>query len=125
MLCKYQEFSKRIHKLANEHNIPARNRAKELIALTNIDVSYSGAKQWFDGNAMPALDRLQKLADFFNVNLKWLMTGEGDKSVSNIKHVDFTSKEVKLVEAFNNADLDTQFKVLTLLENNTQISLCA
>lgn len=55
-------------------------------------------------------DRVKKLADYFNVSMEYIMTGEAPASPS------LSDVELRIVEAYRLADLGTQAAICKLLD---------
>lgn len=60
-------FSKNLNKLIQKHKITVMELSEKL------DISYSTVSDWKNGKKMPRGGSLQKLSDFFNVNLSTLL----------------------------------------------------
>lgn len=92
----YEIFSK----LLQEFNVSTYKVAKET------GVSQTTFSNWKSGRSVPKTDALQKIADYFNVSLDYLTTGEekkGEKYYLN----DETAKAAQ--EIFKNKDLRVLF----------------
>jgi hypothetical protein len=118
-------FGDRLNELLSEQGFPARARAKAFNQKLKFGVSDAAVHKWLDGSNCPNNDRLQAIADFFEVNFKWLMLGEGEKVPSNIQHVHFSNKERTIIRAFQFADMATQKSVKELLGISQELPMCA
>ena len=68
-----------------QKNIGFSSRIKELIAndslasfSQNLNISVGSVRNYLSGG-LPAADTALKIADKYNVNIRWLITGEGEK----------------------------------------------
>ncbi len=64
---------------------------------------------WKKGKSCPKQDKLQKIADYFNVSLEYLMTGEEKEGGEKYYLNDETAKVAQ--EIFNNKELRALFSV--------------
>ena len=93
---------KRFDKLLRERGITAYKVAKDT------GIATATLTQWKKGVSTPKQDKLQKIADYFNVSLEYLMTGEekeGNKYYLN----DETAEMAQ--EIFENKELRALFDV--------------
>ena len=64
--------------------------------------------EWKNDKTMPRADTAIKIADYFNVSVKWLVLGEKD--------TEFTQTERNLLAFFRQLDLRDQADVLGIVE---------
>lgn len=83
----------RIEKLRNKHNI-SQGRLEEVLGFSNGSIN-----KW--KTSMPKADRLQKLAEYFNVSVDYLLTGEEKEWQPNISEKDEKDIKIKLDELIN------------------------
>lgn len=71
-------FAKRLKMLMDERNLSNADLSK-LVGVTRATVKF-----WVDGKTLQLkYDDASALASLFNVNVDWLMTGEGDRQIEN------------------------------------------
>ncbi|TDM48257.1 XRE family transcriptional regulator [Macrococcoides goetzii] len=88
-------LSKNLQELMHKRGIDQLDLAKE------IGVSQSSISQWIKGNKYPRIDKIQLLADFFNVP-KSRITEEypQPETIAAHKRDNLTEEEQKAVDAF-------------------------
>lgn len=72
-----QEFSARLTDLCDEKKIPPHGR--QTIIAKQFNVSQEAARKWLDGESFPTFERLDAIAEFFNVSFNWIACGRGEK----------------------------------------------
>ena len=70
---------------------------------------------WRSGRANPGVKKLQKIADYFNVSLDFLMTGE-DKTQNAFGFMSLSDPEQQLVALFRQLNEKGQGKALELVK---------
>ena len=93
----YEIFSK----LLQEFNVTPYKVSKET------GVSQSTLSDWKRGISTPKQDKLQKLADYFNVSLEYLMTGK-EKEGGEVYYLNEETRKVAQ-DMFENKDLRMLF----------------
>lgn len=115
----YEIFSKLLH----EYGVTAYKVSKET------GISQSTLSDWKSGKITPKADKLQIIADYFNVSLEYLMTGEEkaggetyyiNEDTREIAQKVFESKELRLLfDAAKDAkpeDIETTYNMLLALK---------
>lgn len=115
----YEIFSKLLH----EYGVTAYKISKET------GISQSTLSDWKSGRITPKADKLQIIADYFNVSLEYLMTGEEkeggetyyiNEDTREIAQKVFESKELRLLfDAAKDAkpeDIETTYNMLLALK---------
>lgn len=115
----YEIFSKLLH----EYGVTAYKISKET------GISQSTLSDWKSGKITPKADKLQIIADYFNVSLEYLMTGEEkaggetyyiNEDTREIAQKVFESKELRLLfDAAKDAkpeDIETTYNMLLALK---------
>ena len=88
-------------KLLKSHNITAYRVAKDT------GISTATLTQWKNGTSTPKSDKLQKIADYFDVTLDYLTTG---KETASRDHYYINNETVKVAqEIFENKELRMLF----------------
>ncbi|MPQ27560.1 XRE family transcriptional regulator [Brochothrix thermosphacta] len=87
-------FSKNLNKLIKKNKITVMNLSEKL------DISYSTVSDWKNGKKMPRGGSLQKLSDFFNVNLSTLLDDSPEEEFNNT--VENISQNVKTLPLYGN-----------------------
>ena len=77
-------------------------------------ISYSTFTDWKKGRYTPKADKLKKIAEFLDVSMEYLMTGE-ERPEGNQKP-SLSPADMILVEAYHRADVGTQESVCKLLD---------
>lgn len=119
----YEIFGKLLH----EFGVTAYKVSKET------GISQTTFSNWKSGRSIPKTDALQKIADYFNVSLDYLTTGEekegGEKYYINDETAEvaqkiFENKELRvLFDAAKDAtpeDLETTYAMLMALKRKEQ-----
>ncbi len=89
-------------KLKNKYGVTDYKVSKET------GISRSTFSDWKSGRSEPKKEKLQKIADYFGVTLRYLMTGSSGNSV--------TEKELFIILAYRNASESIQEAVRKLLD---------
>lgn len=85
-------------KLMKEHNVTAYKVSKET------GIATSTLSDWKKGRSTPKQDKLQKIADYFNVTIDYLLTGnnpekkERDYSLAIKEQADIDDEAKKIIE---------------------------
>ena len=85
-------------KLMKEHNVTAYKVSKET------GIATSTLSDWKKGRSTPKQDKLQKIADYFNVTIDYLLTGnnpekkERDYSLTIKEQEDIDDEAKKIIE---------------------------
>ncbi|MFQ3188900.1 MAG: transcriptional regulator with XRE-family HTH domain [Paraglaciecola sp.] len=116
MLNSKEGFSDRLNCALNEMKFPVRGRTKALNKALNFGISDAAVNNWLCDKTQPNTERMQRIADFTNVNFKWLLLGEGEWVKSNVEHVDFSAFDTNLINAFKSADTTTQQAITEMLK---------
>ena len=88
----------RIETLRNQHNI-SQGKLEKILGFSNGSIN-----KW--QNSMPKADRLQKLAEYFNVSLDYLMTGEEKEWQPTISEKEEKDIKIKLDSLINQLSTD-------------------
>jgi len=78
----------------------------------NAGISYSTITDWKAGRYTPKQDKLQKIANYLDVSLEYLMTGsDSSETENNSSNEYYLNKETKKIaqEVFDNPDLRILF----------------
>ena len=84
-------------KLLSDNNVTAYQVGKAT------GISTSTLSEWKNGKYTPKTDKLQKIADYFNVPVDYLLTGETKKSPDNMSEDDNINKIINALK--NNPDV--------------------
>ena len=95
----------RIETLRNEAGISQGKLEKEL-GFSNGSIS-----KW--KNSTPNPERLKKLADYFNVSVEYLMTGENPK----YPEIEWSEEHLELLELFDGLKKEQKSAVMNLLRS--------
>lgn len=87
-------FSKNLNKLIKKNKITVMDLSEKL------DISYSTVSDWKNGKKMPRGGSLQKLSDFFNVNLSTLLDYSPEEEFNNT--VENISQNIKTLPLYGN-----------------------
>lgn len=87
-------FSKNLNKLIKKNKITVMDLSEKL------DISYSTVSDWKNGKKMPRGGSLQKLSDFFNVNLSTLLDDSPEEEFNNT--VENISQNIKTLPLYGN-----------------------
>ena len=114
-IVKYPEFSKRLAQVWLECQDAPKNQTQ---LAKWLGFAQPTVNNWINGNALPGLETAVTLANKFDCNPIWLITGNGSKYLEDI------SKASPLLEKFN-ALLPDQQKIIELMldqlsQNNPQ-----
>lgn len=94
--------------LLKKHNITPYRVHKET------GVPQSTLSDWKNGKSIPKIDNMQKIAEYFNVTVDYLI-GNGKKN-KPIKNDELSEKCKKLIDIFNNVPVEQQELVLRMIE---------
>ena len=78
---------------------------------------------WKQGNGIPKIDKLTKIADFLGVSVAYLM-GETDDKTRNINHpvpVDIPSDVAEMIGLFSNLPKEWREEYLRQIRNTTSL----
>lgn len=83
-----KKTSERINRALNHRGVEHHGRGTELARLCG--VSPQAALRWINGEVMPANDNLIRIAAHYNIDLCWLLTGDGemflDQELQEVQH---------------------------------------
>lgn len=101
-------------KLMKSRHITAKKLASDL------GVPYTTVLDWLHGTSYPRSDKIEKLAEYFNVDPAYLVEGKIRKNCTStieIEHIGSQAEPLKeLLDAYLKADKKTQTAVRILLE---------
>ncbi|WP_324279653.1 hypothetical protein SOP92_13440 [Enterobacter ludwigii] len=100
---KHQDFANRL----TEEMRRQRRSVKDLSQAC--DVTYEMARRYTLGTAKPRDEKLQKIADWLNVQAAWLDYGEGDSAPAKLPDIEFPG----LPAAEPDTDSDIEFSELS------------
>lgn len=75
-------FAERLNELCDEHGLPPKGRGRQVAVAKMFDLSQKGARKWLEGEGLPTLENSIEIARRFGVQTEWLLTGRGDKYVT-------------------------------------------
>ena len=91
-------------KLLQMNGVSAYKVAKET------GISSATLSDWKLGRSTPKLDKLQKIADYFNVGVDYLMNNDVEKEENNYYYLNDETRKIAQ-EAFENKDMRMLFDV--------------
>lgn len=100
---KHQDFANRL----TEEMRRQRRSVKDLSLAC--DVTYEMARRYTLGTAKPRDEKLQKIADWLNVQAAWLDYGEGDSATGMLPETEFSGFHA----SEPNVDSDAEFRELS------------
>jgi hypothetical protein len=98
-------FSARLNELLDEHNVPPKGKGRQEAAKALFkpflgEFSQKGVRKWLEAEAIPEFSRVIQLAQFFDVQVEWLLTGRGDRKYLTT----VSEKHARLIKAYDKAD---------------------
>jgi transcriptional regulator with XRE-family HTH domain len=75
-------FSERLNELCDEHGLPPKGKGRQVAVAKMFNLSQKGARKWLEGEGLPTLERTIEIASRFGVQTEWLLTGRGDKYIT-------------------------------------------
>lgn len=75
-------FAERLNELCDEHKLPPKGKGRQVEVARMFDVSQKGARKWLEGEGLPTLEKTIEIAQRFGVQTEWLLSGRGDKYVT-------------------------------------------
>jgi transcriptional regulator with XRE-family HTH domain len=75
-----QEFAQRLHELCELRGIQDLDGRQTALA-RQFQVSQPAARKWLSGDGLPTLEMAIRIAMWGQVNVEWLLTGRGPRSV--------------------------------------------
>lgn len=100
-------FTERIDSLLKENNLCRADIER------GTGINEGTIRGWYKGR-VPSAETLLLVAQYFNVTVEWLLTGESD---SQDKHPIFSKEERELIEIFRHLDERDKNAVLTLAQS--------
>ena len=76
-------------------------------------IATSTLSDWKNGKSTPKQDKLKLIADYFNVSVDYLMTGEEPE----IPVIDWTQEHFELIELYSSLKKEQKSAVLNLLRS--------
>jgi transcriptional regulator with XRE-family HTH domain len=91
---------------------------------TDLELSGSTITEWKKGRAKPSTDAIIKIANYFQVTTDWLLTGEGERTVSSAitqQHQSSDSEAMlfELLDTYRAADKEKRRAILQAALNTT------
>ncbi|WP_303756997.1 helix-turn-helix domain-containing protein [Enterobacter kobei] len=104
------EKANKHHDFANRLTEEMRRQRRSVKDLSlACDVTYEMARRYTLGTAKPRDEKLQKIADWLNVQAAWLDYGEGDSATGILPETDFSGFHA----SEPNVDSDAEFRELS------------
>lgn len=75
-------FAGRLNELCDDHGLPPKGKGRQVDVARMFDVSQKGARKWLEGEGLPTLEKTIEIAQRFGVQTEWLLTGRGDKFIT-------------------------------------------
>lgn len=91
-------------KLCNRNHVTPYKVSKET------KIATSTLSDWKSGKSTPKQDKLKKIADYFNVSVDYLMTGE-ENSITD----DMVSEHIELISLYENLTQEQKDHVLNMM----------
>ncbi len=104
-------FTRNLNRLLSERNLMQLEVAK------SIGVSAQTFNTWCRGVALPRMDKIQRLADYFRINKSELI----DEHYASNEDTSITDEEQALLELFRSLNAIGKRKAIESLEDLTQI----
>jgi transcriptional regulator with XRE-family HTH domain len=80
---------------------------KDATVSKETDIPKSTFSDWKNGKSKPKMDKLQRIADYFNVSLDYLMNGE--------ETLNFSTEHIELIEMYEKLNTEQKNIVKSLL----------
>lgn len=120
MKIPHTAFAARLAEICQSKGLKPHGRQAGLArVLTSLDrpITQPAIKKWFDGEALPDMDKFILLATWGGVHLEWLMTGRGPKQINTV----YSSDEIYYVaEKMKSMDIEQQRLVARLVDATDQ-----
>ena len=84
----------RINEVMDKAHIASYRELSSAIGVTRPAVSF-----WFNGHTVPSLKNLSRISEVFDVDLNWLMSGEGKPPVPSMAKLEQENRELKKLNA--------------------------
>lgn len=85
-----------------------------------LDMPYRTLQNYLLNERDPSAEALIKVSDVLNVNLNWLMRGEGDMFRSSMNESELNEKEKQLISHYREMPNDTQIAFDVIFRNLTE-----
>lgn len=73
-------FSQRLNNLLDDVGFPAKGAGRQIELAKRYDVTQKGARKWLEGESIPTMIRLSKIAADFGCDIQWLLSGVQSES---------------------------------------------
>jgi transcriptional regulator with XRE-family HTH domain len=107
-------FADRLKQMCADKDLREHGRQAALARL--LKISQPAVKKWFDGEALPEMEKLVDLAIWGGVAIEWLVTGRGAKRISGDPYTAQTQAERTLLAGFRSAN-ETQADIMLDIAN--------
>ncbi len=105
------DIYKRLNEACDDRNIQPWGRNQVL--RKELHVSQPAVSKWLTGKGYPSIETLVQIAKFLQVNVEWLITGQGPKSINER----YPSKQIEeIVNLLENQPKEKQDKVLAFVK---------
>jgi len=104
-------FAQRLNELCDQTGIPVSGKGRVVRLSSLFGVTAMCAGSWLKGRTMPRLGKAQEMAEYFGVELEWLLTGLESASGEGAD-VPLTLDERELLASYRALDPDTRQVVL-------------
>lgn len=99
----------------------ARNVNQRTVSLAT-GIATATLSNWKNGNYTPKIDKLQKIADYFDVTVEYLMTGKESDSENKVSTLPYDPEQVaeamKIYSQYQNASPEIQKAIELLLKSS-------
>ncbi len=92
-------FAERLKEIADAKGLKQRGRQSALAKL--LDITQPAVKKWFDGDSLPELEHMIRLATWAGVCVEWLCTGRGPKSPDTPYPTQAIARVAKVMESMS------------------------
>lgn len=75
------EFARRLNELCDDMRVPPKGNARQTYVAKLFGVSQKGARKWLEAEGYPKLEMCKTIATWGGVQVEWLLTGRGNKSI--------------------------------------------
>lgn len=104
------QFSDRLNEACDSAAIPKWGRQRLLAKKLNL--AQPSVSKWFLNKSLPTIDNIAELAQFLNVRIEWLVTGEGQMK----RNFDTTKEYSEAVDLLATLPVDQQKLVLDFIK---------
>ncbi|WP_423062972.1 LexA family protein [Candidiatus Paracoxiella cheracis] len=73
-------FSERLNHILDLHGFPRKGKGRQAALAEEFKLTQKGVRKWLEGEGTPKTSRIIEIANRFNVNVEWLISGKGDVS---------------------------------------------